>query len=198
MREALKTRVSHYYEYFEEHDEKELGSAEAKLRVVKTLLANGMMLVTGVNQDEKSFLLKKAEKNTAYANTGEEFVIRIGATCDAAHAITIVGYDDNKGIDINGDRKVTGAEKGDFKVRNSWGTNAHNNGEYWVLYDAIVNSTSQIETSSDLYAEENFKEVELRRIVTEEDGQTITTGFCAYVDNVTTAAIEIGDRDSLK
>lgn len=155
------------------------------------------MLVTGVNQDEKSFLLKKAEKNTAYANTGEEFVIRIGATCDAAHAITIVGYDDNKGIDINGDRKVTGAEKGAFKVRNSWGTNAHNNGEYWVLYDAIVNSTSQIETSSDLYAEENFKEVELRRIVTEEDGQTITTGFCAYVDNVTTAAIEIGDRDSL-
>ncbi len=59
------------------------------------------------------------------------------------HAMTIVGYNDNVCVDVNGDGIISPSEKGAFKVANSWGNVWENNGYVWVLYDAL-NEKSQI------------------------------------------------------
>lgn len=45
------------------------------------------------------------------------------------HAVTIVGYDDNKAYGTNS------GQKGAFKMANSWGTNWGNRGFFWVGYE---------------------------------------------------------------
>ena len=56
---------------------------------------------------------------------------------------------DDKG-DVNGNGKVETAEKGAFKVANSWGTNRHNDGFLWVSYDALnsVSAAGGVSSSS--------------------------------------------------
>lgn len=61
-----------------------------------------------------------------------------------AHAMTIVGYNDNIWIDINQNSKIDANEKGAFKVVNSYGTSWKNSGFAWISYDAI-NSTSKVQ-----------------------------------------------------
>lgn len=61
------------------------------------------------------------------------------------HAMTVVGYDDNFWVDVNGNGKKDYGETGAFKIANSWGTNAYyyTNGYVWVPYDAL-GSTSAV------------------------------------------------------
>jgi hypothetical protein len=54
------------------------------------------------------------------------------------HAVTIVGYDDNRS---------TNDGSGAFKCVNSWGTGWGDNGYFWISYDAIIHPTP-----SQLYA----------------------------------------------
>lgn len=60
---------------------------------------------------------------------------------DDGHAMTVVGYDDNIWVDMNGDTKVDPEEMGAIKVANSWGKEdkwaAGNDGFIWVSYEAI-------------------------------------------------------------
>jgi hypothetical protein len=58
-----------------------------------------------------------------------------------AHALTLVGYNDDIWIDINGDGQISNGEKGAFKVANSWGTTFGNDGFLWVAYDAFNNKS---------------------------------------------------------
>ena len=58
-------------------------------------------------------------------------------TDDGNHAMTIVGYDDNRWIDINGNGKEDEGEFGAFKVANSWGTTWMDKGFAWIAYDAV-------------------------------------------------------------
>ena len=61
---------------------------------------------------------------------------------EGGHAMTIVGYDDNLWIDLNGDGDEQPAEFGAFKVANSWGNyTQHNNGFLWLCYDALYPTT---------------------------------------------------------
>lgn len=62
---------------------------------------------------------------------------------EGGHRITIVGYDDSIWIDINGDGEIQEAEKGAFKIANSWGKGWGDNGFCWFAYDAI-NIQSQV------------------------------------------------------
>lgn len=53
------------------------------------------------------------------------------------HGMTMVGYNDNIWVDINGNGKEDPGERGAFKVVNSWGTGWENNGFGWIAYDAL-------------------------------------------------------------
>lgn len=62
---------------------------------------------------------------------------------DGGHHTTIIGYDDNVWIDVNGNGKVDAGEKGAFLISNSWGTGWANQGFVWISYDAFL-SQSQV------------------------------------------------------
>ena len=76
-------------------------------------------------------------KNKDYV--GEYIVTKTTGMSKGAHRITIVGYNDDIWVDINGNGKVEAAEKGAFKIANSYGSNKHNNGFVWMSYDAVNN-----------------------------------------------------------
>ena len=80
------------------------------------------------------------------AHSGESIVTH-AVDSDSGHRMAIVGYDDNVYFDINGNGTIQTAERGAFKIVNSWGTDYENNGFCWVSYDAI-NETSQAGVSS--------------------------------------------------
>ena len=71
-----------------------------------------------------------------------KIIVRVGKA-NSGHALTVVGYNDNVCIDVNGDGTISPSERGAFKIANSWGSDYANNGYVWVLYDAL-NSVSQI------------------------------------------------------
>ena len=51
------------------------------------------------------------------------------------HAMTVVGYDDTIGIDVDGDGSVD--TRGALKIANSHGDDYANNGYIWLAYDAL-------------------------------------------------------------
>lgn len=80
------------------------------------------------------------------------------------HRLTIVGYDNNKYYDVNGNGTIESCEKGAFKVANSWGTSYNQcgltsysgdgktEGYFWILYDALnLNSTNNYNNWEDAY-----------------------------------------------
>ncbi len=58
------------------------------------------------------------------------------------HAMTVVGYNDNIWVDINGNNTVDSGEKGAFRVANSWGTGWGEAGFAWMAYDALKNPSA--------------------------------------------------------
>ena len=66
-----------------------------------------------------------------------------------AHAMVVVGYDDNIWIDVNRDGVAQTGEYGALKIANSHGTWYKNDGFVWVAYDAL-NKVSSVLTSSDI------------------------------------------------
>lgn len=77
------------------------------------------------------------------------------------HALTIVGYDDTIGVDLDGDGKIASYEKGAFKVANSWGKNASrsNDGFYWVSYDAFLTDYKAVINTSTGYSRQSAWQV---------------------------------------
>src|SRR5204863_4321126 len=53
------------------------------------------------------------------------------------HAMTIVGFNDDIWVDLNGDGLVTANEKGALRIANSWGTGWGEAGFCWVSYQAL-------------------------------------------------------------
>ena len=58
------------------------------------------------------------------------------------HRMTIVGYNDNIWVDVNGNNAVDSGEMGAFKIANSYGTWWKNDGFIWMAYDNINMETS--------------------------------------------------------
>ena len=88
--------------------------------------------------------------NWKYGYDHNNSIIKVNYRCcdGGAHAMTLVGYDDNVWCDVNNNDIVEECEKGAFKAADLYG----NNGEYydtdgyaWILYDAFnVNSANTV------------------------------------------------------
>ncbi|MBF0490990.1 MAG: PKD domain-containing protein, partial [Candidatus Omnitrophica bacterium] len=113
-------------------------STPSGLNMVKQLLANGYILsfdtdiygwqLTHIKQDPTTTIV------SPYIGQWAASWVTYGGS---GHSMTIVGYDDNVWIDINGNGVVDPGERGAFKIANSWGTNFGNAGFIWLAYDAL-------------------------------------------------------------
>ena len=117
------------------------------LDVIKAAVNDGHIL--SITTWISGFELKNIEDTTLNpANKdfkGEVYITKI-KSASGCHRMTIVGYNDDIWYDINGDGQVQEAEKGAFKIVNSWGKGYGTNGYYWLAYDAL-NQKSQVSDS---------------------------------------------------
>ncbi len=114
------------------------GNERQDLTYIKQLLANGHVLTfctfaegwvyTNVGRDPSP--------NAANRFVGQTAVSWVDSP-RGGHCITIVGYDDDVWIDVNGNGVVDQGEKGAFLIANSWGTRWGSNGFFWASYDAF-------------------------------------------------------------
>jgi C1A family cysteine protease len=111
---------------------------------IKTQLTNGHIMVIGtyvlswvagtIKNDPATTL------DDGYAN--QYIACYMKNTGSGAHAMTLVGYNDDLWCDLNGNGIVDSGEKGAFKIVNSWGTGDWNGGFRWVAYDALRASSN--------------------------------------------------------
>lgn len=117
---------------------------------IKKILADGYVVTveTFVNPNGSPYLpITKVGKTST--NSSAYVWTEVRKVSGGGHAVTIVGYDDNFKVDINGDGSYQAGEYGAFKIANSWGTGVskHNNGYVWLAYDAL-NTVSSVSSSN--------------------------------------------------
>ncbi|MBQ4617708.1 MAG: hypothetical protein IJB27_04965 [Clostridia bacterium] len=132
---ALSTRISSWEDEVITIDTQIDGlitsPGDTQLDAMKSALADGHVLVVAASWAFE----------TKTANNGEEIAYRFHREPGKAHAVTVVGYSDVVGCDINGDGQITMSERGAFKIANSHGL-VNNKGFLWVSYDALNHITS--------------------------------------------------------
>jgi len=94
------------------------------IQQVKQFIANGNVAVLGIGIRGNFDNISKF--NNTYCVKDTTGVYRGG------HALTIVGYDDNK---------ITSDGTGAFRLVNQWGTSWGDNGFCWMSYQAVMDST---------------------------------------------------------
>ena len=140
--EASKYKVDEYYtiDLNRNSETPVVDSPKDKdLDAIKKALALGEVL-TGTTYSYKWNKTKivadsRVKENAKYV--GEYIVTDCTGKMKGAHRITIVGYNDNIWVDINGDNVVDKGEKGAFKIANSYGESKDNKGFAWMSYDAV-------------------------------------------------------------
>lgn len=141
MVKALKTRVRKDYD-----TSINTNQASDNLDYIKSLLygsdgTDGKILAVNTT-DFWGWEYKKVKQPSS--NAQELVAVRSTTTSDTdAHALTIVGYNDNIWCDMNNNKRRDPGETGAFKVANSHGTSYKNSGYVWVLYDAL-NKNSEL------------------------------------------------------
>jgi C1A family cysteine protease len=80
---------------------------------------------------------------------------------DGPHAMTVVGYDDDIWVDINGNNIVDPGESGAFRIANSHGDDWGDNGFAWIAYDALnrvsaVNGAPAASERDSIWGRENI------------------------------------------
>lgn len=156
--DALKIRLSNSYylkysdQIFGTTNEPVITSSnDDNLTMMKSLLNQGHPIVISTNfssdkdNNEDGIIDSPNVQQFNNGELGYTYVINNGV----GHAMTIVGYDDNVGFDLDGVNGVDkDYEKGAFLLANSHGTESFNNGYIWILYDAL-NAVSNVDSLND-------------------------------------------------
>ncbi|HEY2810787.1 MAG TPA: malectin domain-containing carbohydrate-binding protein [Rhabdochlamydiaceae bacterium] len=119
-----------------------IGGASQNLQTIKQLLTNGHVLTFATFIDSwvfTSVLNDPQNPNSPYVG---QYACTYLDGREGGHFMTIVGYDDNIWIDVNGNGQVDSGERGAFLVANSWGNDWGNSGFIWISYDAFLNTSA--------------------------------------------------------
>ncbi len=117
-------------------------NSSSDIDVIKGLLNNGHV-VTFTTYASWHYTTVQADPSTPNNPYVGQDAVSWASTSSGGHHTTVVGYDDNVWIDINGNGTVDSGEKGAFLIANSWGTGYANAGFVWMSYDAFY-KTSQV------------------------------------------------------
>lgn len=117
------------------------GVNSSDIAVIKKSLADGSILELGTYAYWFNYSTIDGSLNAENKKfTGESIIVACANKSDAdkgGHAMSIVGYDDNIGVDLNHNGKLEKGEMGAFKVANSWGAGWKNKGFVWMAYDSF-------------------------------------------------------------
>ncbi len=113
---------------------------ELFLSEIKRLLLNGHVLTasTAIDGWNRRQIAAPPGVPGPHRHLGEYICTRIAPDSEVNHAVTIVGYDDDVWVDLDGDGRVDPGEKGALKIANSWGRGDWNRGYRWVHYSAVT------------------------------------------------------------
>lgn len=131
------------YRRFDQYGYVDSTNTDAGITQVKQMLLNGYVLniPTYIN----SWVWQTIGNNPATtdddAYVGKKIATWVNGT-NGYHAMTVVGYNDNIWVDINGNGVVDTGEKGAFRIANSWGTGWGEAGFAWMSYDALKNPSA--------------------------------------------------------
>ncbi|MDO4748426.1 MAG: starch-binding protein [Eubacteriales bacterium] len=146
-REGIRARLDDYFMIKDigREDSQITSPDDYDLIAYKTALNDGKII--GYSTYVSSWVCSKIKQNSAAPENAkfkdQECVLyRDGS--DGAHAMAIVGYNDEIWCDINNNDTVDAGEMGAFKIVNSWSDRYANDGFNWVAYDAL-NQVSAVE-----------------------------------------------------
>ncbi|MDX9785281.1 MAG: PKD domain-containing protein [Desulfobacterales bacterium] len=116
---------------------------DSGIEQVKQLLLNGYVLnfPTYISSWQYKTIGNDPATSADDAFVGKRICHWVNGT-SGYHAMTVVGYNDEIWVDINGNGTVDSGEKGAFRIANSWGTSWGEAGFAWMAYDALKNPSA--------------------------------------------------------
>lgn len=107
--------------------------------MMKEYLSNGYLFSIGTRMDGllKNFPKKLKDNPDSTRDDAEvgNLIFSWEDSTEGAHAVTLVGYNDDIWCDKNFNNIIDEGELGGFKIANSWGKEWGNKGFFWVSYD---------------------------------------------------------------